>query len=83
MEEFFEMATWGQLGLHRKPSALLNVNGFYDHLIAQLNFMNQEELLKDKYLEMILIDNQIESLLEKMETYKPPKVEKWLEESES
>lgn len=83
MEEFFEMITWGQLGLHRKPSALLNVNGFYDHLIAQLKFMNEEELLKDKYLKMILIDDQIESLLEKIKRYRPPQVEKWLEESAS
>lgn len=83
MEEFFEMITWGQLGLHQKPSALLNVNGFYDHLIAQLKLMNEEELLKDKYLKMILIDDQIESLLQKMESYQPPQVEKWLEESAS
>ena len=83
MEEFFEMITWGQLGLHQKPSALLNVNGFYNHLIAQLKFMNQEQLLKDKYLNMILIEKDIKRLLRSIENYQPPEIEKWLVEEKS
>jgi hypothetical protein len=79
MEEFFEIITWGQLGLHRKPSALLNINGYYNHLIAQLQHMNKEKLLKDKYLNMVLMDEDIEELLIKMEHYQAPSLERWLE----
>ena len=78
MEEFFEIITWGQLGLHQKPTALLNVNGYYNHLIKFVQHMNQEKLLKDKYMKMILVDNQIDNLLLKMKRYEHPELEKWL-----
>jgi len=78
LEEFFEIITWGQLGLHQKPTALLNVNGYYDFLIAQLKHMNSEKLLKDKHLDMLLIEKDMEQLVEKMENYSPPALEKWL-----
>lgn len=78
LEEFFEIVTWGQLGLHQKPSALLNVNGYYNHLIAQLKHMNQEKLLKDKFLDMLIIENEMERLIQRMENYRPPELEKWL-----
>ena len=78
MEEFFEIITWGQLGLHQKPTAILNVNGYYNQLIKFVQHMNQESLLKDKYMEMILVDNQIDQLISKMKRYKHPDLEKWL-----
>lgn len=83
MEEFFEMLTWGQLGLHAKPCAVLNVNNFYAHLMLQLKMMNEEQLLKDKYLDMVLFDDSIEHLLIKMENYQAPEIEKWLREKTS
>lgn len=83
LEEFFEIVTWGQLGLHTKPSAILNVNGYYDHLLAQIKHMNKERLLKDKYLDMLIIENEIEVLLEKMESYQHPEIEKWLKEDKT
>lgn len=78
LEELFEMLTWGQLGLHRKPIALFNTNGFYDSLVAFINHMVDSGFLKHIHREMLLISDDIEDLLLKMKTYSPPQVEKWL-----
>ena len=67
MEEFWEMCTWAQLGLHRKPIGLLNVLGFYDHLVALLNHMVKEGLLKENNRKIILVSADMEDLLGQME----------------
>ncbi len=82
-EELFEMITWGQLALHRKPTTILNVNSYYDHLVQQMQVMKNEGLLKEKYLNMLLVDDNIHSLLTKMENYKHPEMEQWLTEKTS
>ena len=53
-EEFFEVATWGQLGIHTKPCALLNVGGYYDPLIAMLDQAVEQGMIKPKHRTMIL-----------------------------
>jgi uncharacterized protein (TIGR00730 family) len=68
MEEFWEMCTWAQLGLHRKPIGLLNVLGFYDHLVALLKHMVEQGLLKEDNRRLILVSSDIEDLLGQMET---------------
>ncbi len=78
LEEFFEMLTWAQLALHKKPIAILNVNGFFDPLISLVKTMVDNEFLKKEHGEMIIISDNIEELLEKMENYTPPRVEKWI-----
>lgn len=83
MEELFEMITWAQLGLHRKPIGLLNINGFYDHLIAFIDNMEATGLLRKENKDMLLVANTIEELLQKMENYTPPNVPKWLNSNES
>lgn len=82
-EELFEMITWGQLALHRKPTCILNVNSYYDHLIQQLQFMKQEGLLQEKYLNMLLVDEDIYALISKMKNYKHPVTQQWLTEKTS
>jgi len=77
LEELFEMLTWGQLGLHDKPIGLLNVNGYYDHLIQLINHMAANRLLSEVNRDMLLFDNTIEGLLEKMRNYEPVVVGKW------
>jgi len=78
MDEFFEIATWGQLGLHTKPIAILNLEGYYDHLIAQCKVMMEAGLLKKVKFEALIIDNNIEDILQQMRNYKPAPVPKWL-----
>ena len=83
MEELFEMLTWSQLGLHENPIGILNIDGFYDALISLLDNMVEKGLLKQKNLEMLLIDDTIDSLLSQMEQYVAPYVPKWIDEEDT
>jgi len=78
LEELFEIITWSQLGLHQKPIGLLNINGFYDHLLGLLENMVRRGFLKIENYELLLVDQDIDRLLEKMEAFKPQQVPKWL-----
>ncbi|MDQ6470732.1 TIGR00730 family Rossman fold protein [Flavobacterium sp. LHD-80] len=80
LEELFEMLTWAQLGLHKKPIAVLNINGFYDSLVQLTETMVEKGLLKDVNQKMLLVSDTIEDLLEKMKNYEPPTVGKWIDE---
>lgn len=76
MEELFEILTWAQLDLHRKPIGILNVNGYYDELIQLIEHMIQEGLLKEQYRKMVLVSNSIEDLVSQMNLYEVPFVAK-------
>ncbi|WP_461134783.1 LOG family protein [Spirosoma lituiforme] len=78
LEEYFEMLTWAQLGLHKKPVALLNVNGFYDGLLTLAKTMVASGLLKPVNREMMLVSDTIDDLLARMAAYQAPLVGKWL-----
>ncbi|MEZ4874560.1 MAG: TIGR00730 family Rossman fold protein [Flavobacteriaceae bacterium] len=78
LEELFEILTWLQLGLHQKPIGLLNVNHFYDDLLQLLETMVRKGLLKMKNYELLLVSDAIDTLLEKMEQFKAPRIPKWL-----
>ncbi|WP_029272972.1 TIGR00730 family Rossman fold protein [Flavobacterium sp. KJJ] len=79
LEELFEMLTWAQLGLHKKPIAILNINGFYDSLIELTEVMVEKGLLKDANQKMLLVSDNIDDLLEQMKNYVPPTVGKWID----
>lgn len=78
LEEFFEVLTWGQLGLHRKPVGILNINGFYDPLKDLTKKMVEKGFLKEANRKMLLISDDIENLLDQMENYVPLNVDKWI-----
>ena len=78
LEEFFEALTWGQLGLHRKPAGLLNIKGFYDSLKILAKTMVEKGFLKEDNRKMLLISDDIENLLDQMENYIAPTVDKWI-----
>ena len=78
MDEFFEITTWGQLGLHSKPIGILNLNGFYDDLIALAYTMVKKGFLKQSNFEAVVIDTTIKGLLDKMNNYKALSFPKWL-----
>ena len=79
LEELFEMLTWAQLGLHKKPIAILNTGGFYDCLNLLAQTMVDNGFLKKQNKDMLLVDENIETILDKMENYKAPEITKWLE----
>lgn len=78
LEELFEMVTWGQLGLHKKPIGILNINGYYNCLSELTKTMVDHGFLKQVNKEMLLISDDIEELLAKMAAYKAPEVGKWV-----
>ena len=82
LEELFEMLTWAQLGLHKKPIGLLNVNGYYDLLIQFVENMENKGLLKKVNQDMIIISDNAQDLLHKMENYIAPEVTKWITRGE-
>lgn len=78
LEELAEILTWAQLGLVEKPIGILNVNGYYDHLIALLDNMVSQGLLKQENRDMLLVDTTIDALIDQFVNYKPIPVKKWL-----
>lgn len=78
LEEFFEMLTWGQLGLHKKPMGILNIDGFYDQLIDLVQGMVDKGFLKPVNQQMLLYSDNIDELLQKMNQYTAPTVGKWI-----
>ena len=78
LEEFFEILTWGQLGLHNKPVGILNIKGFFDPVRELALKMVKEGFLKEENRKMLLINDNIEKLLAQMEIYEAPSVDKWI-----
>ncbi|UOQ94787.1 TIGR00730 family Rossman fold protein [Halobacillus shinanisalinarum] len=78
MEEYFEIFTWAQLGLHQKPCGLLNVNRYFDPLLALFKHMTKEQFLNEKYLSIALSEPNPSSLLDHFYSYEPPKVKTYI-----
>jgi uncharacterized protein (TIGR00730 family) len=78
LDELFEMLTWSQLGLHEMPIGILNVNGFYDPLLAMVQKMVDEGFLKKENQDLIIVDENIDSLIQKMKSEERPMALKWL-----
>lgn len=78
LEELFEMLTWAQLGLHKKPIAILNIDGFYDSLITFIQTTVDKGFLKEANQQMLIVSDNIPELLEKMKNYVAPAVGKWI-----
>jgi hypothetical protein len=69
MEEFFEVLSWAQLGLHDKPCGLLNVAGYYDPLIQFLDHAVSEDFLKPKHRALLMVEKEPAKLLDHFEVY--------------
>ena len=67
MEEFFEVLSWAQLGLHNKPCGLLNIGGYYDSLIEFLDHAVAEDFVKPKHRALLIVENQVVKLLDRFE----------------
>ncbi len=78
-EEFCEVLTWSQLGLHRKPCGLLNVAGFYDRLLAMFDVAAEERFVRPDHRAIVLAEPAPEPLLDALAAWQPPAVEKWID----
>ena len=78
LEEFFEVLTWSQLGVHAKPCGLLNVAGFFDPLLAMLDHAVAERFLKAANRDLVIDDSDAGRLLERMAKFRSPVTSKWI-----
>ncbi len=79
LDELFESLTWQQLAYHTKPIGLLNVNGFFDALIAFLDHARDERFLRDLHRESLQVDTDLSVLIEKLRRAEAPDTGKWLD----
>jgi uncharacterized protein (TIGR00730 family) len=72
LEGFFEILTWGQLGIHAKPCGILNIAGYFDSLTGFLDHAVAEGFLTEGHRETIMVETDARALLERMRAYQPP-----------
>jgi uncharacterized protein (TIGR00730 family) len=84
VEELFEIYTWAQLGLHRKPCGLLDVEGYYDGIARFLAHAVEERFLLEEHRAMLMIERDPRALLERMRRFEPEAVSpKWIDREET
>ena len=72
LEGFFEILTWGQLGIHAKPCGVLNIAGYFDSLTAFLDHAVKEGFLTEPHRQTIMVESSPKALLERLRAYEPP-----------
>lgn len=82
-EEICEIITWAQLGFHRKPCGLLNVDNYYAPLLALFDHAVDEGFVRAEHRPLVLESNDPEHLLDLFESYQPPALEKWIDRSQT
>lgn len=80
LEEFFEVLTWLQLGLHGKPIGVLNVGGYYDYLFLQMEVMVQHRFLKQNNKDLVFNEANPQVLIEKMSSFSATPDEVWFKD---
>jgi uncharacterized protein (TIGR00730 family) len=82
LDEFFEVLTWTQLRIHDKPCGILDVDGFWDPLVAQLDRAVERGLVRPSHREIVVVDDEVERLLERLAAVNLPMVDKVLDRDE-
>jgi uncharacterized protein (TIGR00730 family) len=77
-EEFCEIVTWAQLGLHAKPCGILNVEGYYDQLLGLFDHAVKERFLHPTNRALVIAAKHTDEILDRLTNYKVPNVEKWI-----
>ncbi|MDJ0839587.1 MAG: TIGR00730 family Rossman fold protein [Acidobacteriota bacterium] len=83
LEEIFEVLTWAQLGMHRKPAAIYNESGYYDGLIAFLNHAVEERFLREMHKNLAFIGADPDVILDHFADYKPSDTPKWIDRTQT
>lgn len=79
LDEMFEIMTWNQLEIITKPTGMLNINGFFDHLIAHINHAVAEKFVRPEHQDNLIVDTDPKRLLERMMDFNPKAAEKWID----
>jgi uncharacterized protein (TIGR00730 family) len=77
-EEFCEVLAWSQLGYHLKPFGLLDVAGFYRGILEFFDHATREGFIRPKHRELVMVEEDAEKLLDRLETFQPPQEVKWV-----
>lgn len=77
LEEFFEVFTWGQIGLHQKPCGLLNIHHYYDPLLHLFDHMIEQKFLQEKFRTMLIAEPHPAALLDQFTNYTPPTIKEF------
>jgi uncharacterized protein (TIGR00730 family) len=83
LEELFEVVTWAQLGLHKKPVGMLNPAGYFDGLLGCIDSAVVEGFIKPEHRRLLVVGAEPDALLDALERHQPPDVEKWIREGET
>jgi uncharacterized protein (TIGR00730 family) len=84
LEELFEVYTWAQLGLHQKPCALLNVEGYYDGIANFLAHAVEERFLRVEHLDVLMVEREPDALMESLRRFEPDAaLPKWIDREET
>ncbi|MBI5384090.1 MAG: TIGR00730 family Rossman fold protein [Verrucomicrobia bacterium] len=83
LDEFCEILTWAQLGLHRKPCGLLNVAGFYDPFLDQLNLAVAKRFIRAQHRELVQVETTPDALLRRLLAAHPPVMHKWIDRDQA
>jgi len=84
LEELFEVYTWAQLGLHRKPCALLNVEGYFNGIASFLGHAVEERFLRVEHLEVLMVETEPGPLVERLRVFEPDSLlPKWIDREET
>lgn len=79
LDEFFEILTWSQLGIHNKPCGLLNITGYFDKLIDFFDYSVSQGFIRKEHRDIIFTEDDPAVLINKMLSYTPKRVNKWLD----
>lgn len=79
LEEFFEVLTWAQIGLHQKPVGLLNIRGYYNLLLSMIEQAQREGFIYDEHRALFYVEENPAELLNELKNHQPPKgIERWM-----
>jgi uncharacterized protein (TIGR00730 family) len=83
LDELCEILTWAQLGLHKKPCGLINIAGYFNHLIAFFDHASAEQFLRPQHRALVMVEPTAEALLDHFRRYVPPRLEKWIDRDDT
>ncbi len=78
LEEFFEVLTWLQLAIHDNPVGVVDMDGYYEHVVAHLDLAMREGFIRPEHRSMLVVESELERVLDAMESYEPPERAEWV-----
>lgn len=82
LEEFCEVATWTQLGFHRKACGLLNIEGFYDRLLSFLDYATEEKFIRPEHRTIFISEDNPVKLINRLDEFELPTLPKWIDQEQ-